>query len=424
MLIDLSPLRVSRDYRLLFFGQLVSFFGSMMTFIVVPWQMYQLTESSAMVGYIYLAEFVPMFVLAFVGGALADYFEKRLLLRVTEFGQALTSAVLLVNSLLDQPQVWVLFVCVALHAGLAAIQRPAFESFIQKVVPADLMPAVMALNSIRWSIGAIVSLSVGGLVAVTLGPSFAYGLDLVTFVATIYAVYAVQAVPPPENAERPSWDGIKKAWRYAFSRQELLGTYFIDIAAMFFAMPQALYPALAVYFGEQYVGFFPAAIAAGAFVASVTSGWTKNIHRHGLMVTAAAALWGVAITLFGLSDSIVLALSFLFAAGFFDMVSGIFRGAIWNQTIPNYLRGRLASIEMISYLTGPMLGSAKMGLVAERFGVRTALISGGVLCVVSVAGAALFLPRFLKYDGRDGVKQKEIEEAQRAELGRVSEAEF
>ncbi len=424
MLLDLSPLRVSRDYRLLFFGQLVSFFGSMMTFIVVPWQMYQLTESSAMVGYIYRAEFVPMFILAFVGGALADYFEKRRLLRLTEFGQAFTSAVLLLNSLLPQPQVWVLFVSVALHAGLAAIQRPAFESFIQKVVPADLMPAVMALNSIRWGIGAIVSLSVGGVVAVTLGPSFAYGFDLVTFVATIYAVYAVQAVPPPENAERPSWEGIKKAWRYAFSRQELLGTYFIDIAAMFFAMPQALYPALAVYFGEQYVGFFPAAIAAGALTASVTSGWTKNIHRHGSMVTGAAVLWGVAIVFFGLSDSVVLALAFLFAAGFFDMISGIFRGAIWNQTIPNYLRGRLASIEMISYLTGPMLGSAKMGIVAEKFGVKTALVSGGVLCVATVVGASLFLPKFLKYDGREGVKQKEIEEAERAELLRVSEAEF
>src|SRR5688572_9744658 len=286
------------------------------------------------------------------------------------------------------------------------------------------MPAVMALNSIRWSIGAIVSLSVGGVVAVTLGPSFAYGFDLVTFAATIYAVYAVQAVPPPENAERPSWAGIKKAWRYAFSRQELLGTYFIDIAAMFFAMPQALYPALAVYFGERYVGFFPAAIAAGALTASITSGWTKNIHRHGLMVTGAAVLWGVAIVFFGLSDSILLALMFLFAAGFFDMISGIFRGAIWNQTIPNYLRGRLASIEMISYLTGPMLGSAKMGIVAETFGVKTALISGGVLCVASVAGAALFLPKFLTYDGREGVKQKEIEEAERSELLRVSEAEF
>jgi MFS family permease len=424
MFLDLSPLRVSRDYRLLFFGQLVSFFGSMMTFIVVPWQMYQLTQSSAMVGYIYLAEFVPMVILAFVGGALADFFDKRRLLRLTEFGQALASTVLLVNSLLPNPQVWILFLCVAMHAGLAAIQRPAFESFIQKVIPPELMSAVMALNSIRWSVGAIVSPAIAGIIAVSLGPSIAYALDLVTFAATIYAVYAVSAVPSPENAERPSWQGIKKAWKYAFSRQELLGTYFIDIAAMFFAMPQALYPALAVFYGEKYVGFFPAAIAAGALIASLTSGWTKNIHRHGVMVTAAAVLWGVAIILFGLTDSIVLALLFLGAAGFFDMISGIFRGAIWNQTIPNYLRGRLASIEMISYLTGPMLGSAKMGIVAEGFGVKTALVSGGILCVASVLGAALFLPKFFTYDGREGVKQKDREEAERAEMLRVSESEF
>jgi MFS family permease len=424
MFLDLSPLRVSRDYRLLFFGQLVSFFGSMMTFIVVPWQMYQLTQSSAMVGYIYLAEFVPMVILAFVGGALADFFDKRRLLRLTEFGQALASTMLLVNSLLPNPQVWILFLCVAMHAGLAAIQRPAFESFIQKVIPPELMSAVMALNSIRWSVGAIVSPAIAGIIAVSLGPSIAYALDLVTFAATIYAVYAVSAVPSPENAERPSWQGVKKAWKYAFSRQELLGTYFIDIAAMFFAMPQALYPALAVFYGEKYVGFFPAAIAAGALFASLTSGWTKNIHRHGVMVTAAAVLWGVAIILFGLTDSIVLALLFLGAAGFFDMISGIFRGAIWNQTIPNYLRGRLASIEMISYLTGPMLGSAKMGIVAESFGVKTALLSGGILCVASVLGAALFLPKFFTYDGREGVKQKDREEAERAEMLRVSESEF
>ena len=183
MLLDLSPLRVSRDYRLLFFGQLISFFGSMMTFIVVPWQMYELTGSSAMVGYIYLAEFVPMVILAFIGGALADYFDKRRLLRLTEFGQGLASVMLLANSLLASPRVWVLFLCVAVHAGLAAVQRPAFESFIQKVIPPELMSAVMALNSIRWSVGAIVSPAIAGIIAVNLGPSIAYALDLVTFAA-------------------------------------------------------------------------------------------------------------------------------------------------------------------------------------------------------------------------------------------------
>ena len=423
MFIDLSPLKASRDYRLLFFGQLVSFFGSMMTFIVVPWQMYQLTRSSAMVGYISLAEFVPMFCLAFLGGALADYIDKRKLLRITEIGQTCLTAVLVVNALLPRPFVSVLFVVIALHAGLAALQRPAFESFIQKVIPAEMMAAVMALNSVRFSVGMIVGPAVAGVIATELSPTVAYSIDLVTFTASLIAVFMIRFVPPPENAERPSLDGVKKGIKYAFSRQELVGTYFIDIAAMFFAFPQALYPALAAIYGNEYVGFFPAAIAAGALVASLTSGWTKNVQRHGLMVILAALLWGVGILLFGLSTSLVPALFFLGSAGFFDMLSGVFRGAIWNQTIPNYLRGRLASIEMISYLTGPMLGSAKMGIVAEYTSVRFALVTGGAACIIAVAGTAMFLPKFFAYDGREGIRQREIEEAERAEASKLSAGE-
>src|SRR5687768_5299483 len=189
MFIDLSPLRSSRDYRLLFIGQLVSFFGSMMTFILVPWQMYQLTQSSAMVGYIALAEFVPMFTLAFVGGALADYVDKRMMLRVTEIGQTILTAILLLNSLLPQPMVSVLFITVALHAGLAALQRPAYESFIQKVIPVEMMSAVMALNSVRFNIGMIVGPAIAGIIATQFSPTIAYGIDLVTFAASLIAVF-------------------------------------------------------------------------------------------------------------------------------------------------------------------------------------------------------------------------------------------
>jgi MFS family permease len=435
MLLDLSPLKASRDYRLLFFGQLVSFFGSMMSFIVVPWQMYQLTHSNAMVGYISIAEFVPMFTLAFVGGALADFLDKRKMLRFTEIGQTIVTTILLVNSLLPAPRIWVLFVAVALHAGLAALQRPAFESFIQKVIPSEMMSAVMALNSIRFSVGMILGPAIAGIIATQFTPSWAYFIDLVTFAASLAAVFMIRFVPPPENADRPSIAGVASAWKYAFRRQELLGTYFIDIAAMFFAFPQALYPALAVVYGPSYIGLFPGAIAFGALLGSVTSGWTKNVERHGVMVIVAAVLWGIAILFFGLANSIVPALAFLAAAGFFDMISGIFRGAIWNQTIPNYLRGRMASIEMISYLTGPYLGNAKMGLVAEYYGVRSALISGGVLCVVAVILTALFLPKFFRYDGRMGRKRRESEESLRErgfdtlritqeELARVSQSEF
>jgi predicted MFS family arabinose efflux permease len=310
--------------------------------------------------------------------------------------------------------VWALFVIIGLHAGLAALQRPAFESFIQKVIPPEMMAAVSALNSIRFQIGMIVGPAVAGVIATQWSPTVAYSIDLVTFAASLIAVFMIRFVPPPDNAERPSFAGVKRGIRYAFSRQELLGTYFIDIAAMFFAFPFALYPAMASIYGEQYVGFFPAAIAIGALAASLTSGWARNVHRHGLMVIISAVLWGVGIVLFGLANSIWPALFFLATAGFWDMVSGIFRGAIWNQTIPNYLRGRLASIEMISYLTGPMLGSAKMGLVAEYTSVKFALVSGGGLCIAAVLATAMFLPKFASYDGREGIKQREIEEAERA----------
>lgn len=415
MLLDLSPLRASRDYRLLFFGQLISFFGSMMTFIVVLVQMYQLTGSNAMVGYVSIAEFVPMLTLAFVGGALADFLDKRKMLRLTEIGQSLVTAILLVNALLPSPHVWVIFVAVALHAAFAALQRPAFESFIQKVVPAEMMSSVMALNSIRFSIGMIIGPAIAGVIANQFDPSLAYIIDLVTFAASLIAVFLIRSVPPPENADRPSFAGVWNSLKYAVSRQELLGTYFIDIAAMFFAFPQALYPALGEIYGPSYVGLFPGAIALGALVASVTSGWTRSVERHGVMVIAAAVLWGVAILFFGLANSIWPALFFLAMAGFFDMISGVFRGSIWNQTIPNFRRGRMAGIEMVSYLTGPYLGNAKMGLVAEYYGVKTALVSGGALCVVAVGLMALFLPKFWNYNGQEGRTRREFEETLRGQ---------
>lgn len=219
MLLDLSPLRASRDYRLLFFGQLVSFFGSMMTFIVVPWQMYQLTQSNAMVGYIALAEFVPMFCLAFVGGALADYVDKRRVLRFTEVGQTLLTGVLVLNSLLPTPSIAVLFVVVALHAGLAALQRPAFESFIQKVIPPEMMSAVMALNSVRFHIGMIVGPAIAGIIATQFAPVDAYLIDFATFAASLVAVFRLKFVPPPDNADRPSFSAILRAVKYAFCRR-------------------------------------------------------------------------------------------------------------------------------------------------------------------------------------------------------------
>ncbi|MEZ5344146.1 MAG: MFS transporter [Pyrinomonadaceae bacterium] len=408
--VDITPLKISRDYRLLFFGQLISFFGSMMTFVVIPVQMYQLTESNFMVGMLYAVEFVPMLLLSFIGGALADAVDRRMMLRATEIGQTVVTAILLINALLPNPQIWILFVGVGIHAGLAALQRPSFEALIQQIMPAELMSAVSALNAIRFSIGFIVSPAIAGLIIVQFGAKIAYTIDLFTFIGSLIAVWMISAVPAIEDADKPGLRSIIQGFKYAWSRQELLGTYIIDINVMFFAMPMALFPALATKFGESSVGLFYSATGLGPLIASLTSGWTHRINRHGLFVVLAAGLWGVAIIFFGLAESLWLSLGFLTLAFFFDMISGIFRGTIWNQTIPGRLRGRLAGIEMISYLTGPMLGNAKTGILASYFGIKYALVAGGIASVVGTIVLAFFLPKFLTYDGREGVRIKELDE--------------
>ncbi len=193
MIIDITPLKISRDYRLLFFGQLISFFGTMMTFIVVPVQMYQLTKSNLYVGLIGAAEFVPMFFLAFIGGALADAVDRRKMLRLTEIGQLITTLILLGNALLPNPQVWVLFLAVAIHAGLAGLQRPSFEALIPKIVPLEHMSAVAALNAIRFEVGFIISPILGGFIIAKYGASVAYLIDAVTFIASLIAVWMIRA---------------------------------------------------------------------------------------------------------------------------------------------------------------------------------------------------------------------------------------
>lgn len=411
--IDFTPLKVSRDFRLLLVGQSVSFFGSMMSFVVLPWQTYQLTRSSLVVGLLGVAEFVPILLMAFVGGALADYVDRRRMVRLTELLLAVGSLVLIFNGLLPQPKVWVLFVCAAVFAALNGLQRPSLEALIPRLVPPEILPAASALNSLVRNIGYVAGPALGGVLAATKGASVAYALDFVTFVISLVALWRMRAVPPPPDALRPSLRSILEGLRYARSRPELMGTYLIDINAMFFGMPMALFPAIAAGFGGASVGLLYSAPALGALCATLTSGWTARVRRHGLAVALAATVWGLAIICFGLADRLWLALLFLILAGAADMVSGLFRMTIWNQTIPDHLRGRLAGIEMVSYTTGPLLGNAESGLVASLFSVRASILSGGFLCVVGTGLLSLALPAFLRYDEREGRARKAEEEAAR-----------
>ena len=414
MLLDITPLRISRDYRLLFFGQLVSAFGTAMSFVVVPVQVYQLTGSTLLVGLLSAAEFALILLMAFVGGACADFIDKRRMLRLTEIGQTLVTATLVFNATLGNPRVWLLFVCAALHAGLSALQRPSFESMLQKIVPLELMASVSALNALRWNVTTILGPSVAGIVLASYGASIAYTVDLVTFTASLCAVFLIRAVPAPTQIEeRPTLKSVAEGLHYAWKRKDILGTYLIDMNAMFFGMPAALFPAMATTFGVGTVGFFYAAPSVGALIATLTSGWAKKVNRHGLIVAVAAALWGVAIIFFGLAHNVYVALFFLALAGGLDMISAVFRMTIWSQTIPHYLRGRLAGLEMISYTSGPKLGDVEAGIVATLTSVRTSIVSGGILCVVGSAVISLLLPEFIRYHGAAGIKQKELEEAMR-----------
>ena len=411
---DLTPLRASRDFRLLFAGRAVSFFGSMMTFVALPWQMFQLTKSNFAVGMLGVAEFAPVFVMAFVGGALADAVDRRRMVRLTEALIAADTVAIILNSLLAQPRVWVLYLCTALFAALNGLQRPSLDALVPRLVGAEQIPAAMALRSLSGTIGMIGGPALGGLLVTTLGPAATYSIDLATFAASLVALWMMRAVPPPPDAGGPSLRSIAEGLRYARRRPELLGTYLVDINAMFFGMPMALFPAIAEGFGGSSVGLLYAAPAAGAFCVTLTSGWTKRVERHGLAVALAAASWGLAIIAFGFAPTLSWALLCLALAGASDMVSGLFRSIIWNQTIPDHLRGRLAGIEMVSYTTGPLLGNAESGVVAGFFGVRASVVSGGIFCVAGTALLSLLLPSFIGYKGREGLEHKRAEEAARA----------
>ncbi len=399
--VDVTPLRRHRDFRLLFIGRFVSFFGSMITVVAFPYQVYQLTHSVLLVGLLGVLEFAAILAVAFVGGALADARDRRSMVLLSEVALMVCSLLLAGNAAIPQPQVWLLFVVATAWGALDAIQRPSLDAMLPRLVAKDELAAAAALGSIRGTLGQVLGPALGGVLVAALGLSFTYMVDVATFVVGLACLWLMKAVPPPVGAERPSLRRVLEGLRYARSRQELLGTYFIDMIAMFFGMPMALFPAIAQGLGgPKVLGLLYAAPALGSFAFSATSGWTNRIHRHGMGVAVSAVVWGLAIIGFGFATSLWLAVLFLAIAGAADMMSGVFRSVIWNQTIPDSLRGRLASIEMLSWSSGPALGNFEAGAVASIFNVRISIVSGGVLCVIGCVLCTLALPAFRAYDAR------------------------
>ncbi|MFE7627055.1 MFS transporter [Streptomyces sp. NPDC057509] len=399
LLPDLSPWRSSADFRLLWVQGIVTYFGSFMALIALPLQIKDLTGSPLAVGAMGAVELVPLVICGLYGGALADAADRRKIILATEAGLGLLALILLVNAALPDPLLWPLYVVAGGVSALAGLQRPALDSLMARIVPHEQLPAAAALNALRWQAGAIMGPALAGLVVAYAGHATAYSVTVVTFAASVLMCRRLAPAPPAEKGQKPSLRGIVEGARYAWSRPVLLGTYAIDMTAMFFAFPNTIFPFLADELDADWsLGLMYAAGSVGSLVLGLTSGWTSRVRRHGLFVVCGAAVWGMAIAAAGWFGNVWLVLVCLGFAGAGDMLSGLGRSTIWNQTIPEELRGRLAGIEVLSYSVGPQLGQVRAGGMAGWTGTRPAIWTGGVACVASVALLAAALPKLLTYD--------------------------
>ena len=416
---DTSPLRGpgARAFRSVFASRTVVYLGSQAAEVALLVQAKELTGSPLVVGTLGLAELVPLVVFGLYGGVLADRFDRRALMRWCEPGLAACGVLLLLNALLPHPLLWPLYLVAALMMALASLQRPAFEAATPRIVPRAQLTAAAAMLSLSTNASVLLGSSVGGVLAVTPGPWLVYALDAAGF--TVSFVLLSRGVPPLPSAPSSSDGGalddqdqqsevsngpllreILTGLRYAVSRKDLLGSYLADLAAMIFAYPNALLPFLAVSLHAPWsTGLMFAAPSAGAFVVSATSGWMPRVRRHGLAIAFSAAGWGLAMALVGVAPSVWVALAFLAVAGGADECSGVFRDAMWKQSIPDHLRGRMAGIELLSYAAGPPAGQLRSGAVAAVTGPRFSLTSGGLACVAAVAGVVIALPAFRRYTG-------------------------
>ena len=418
--VDLTPLRKYPDFKNLWLSGLITYLGSMVTYVALPFQIKELTNSYIAVGAMGAVQLIPLIIFGLYGGVLADRVDRKKMIITTEFVLMLMVLTLVVNSRLEKPHLIWLYVVAGCFSALDGLQRPSADAILPRLVGHDDLPAASALMSLRWQFGVIVGPSIAGILLAPSGSSTAYLVDIATFIISITLLLRVRSVAPIPTSDADSMSTISSLFegiKYAASRKDLLGTYIVDLCAMFFAMPNALFPFWADQMHARWaLGLFYAAGTIGSIIVTLTSGWIKNYPHHGFAVMVAAIGWGAAITLAGATHSLFLIIFFLAMAGASDMVSALFRGAIWNQSIPDHLRGRLAGIELLSYSVGPLGGQMRAGGVAAWTNLRTSVVSGGLLCVGFVVLAGSALPKFRKYDVRTNefaVEQRKIRLADR-----------
>jgi MFS family permease len=395
--VDTTPLKESRDFRLLFTGQLISMLGNQLTVVAIPFQVYSMTHSSLQVGAISLAQLIPFLIGALSAGPVGDSVDKRRIMIWTAAACVLTSAGMAVNAALAHPSLAVLYVVSALAAGFMGFNNTARMAAIPGMVERRHLPAAAAINQVVMQVGVIVGPALSGLL-LGIGLRLVYSLDALSFVVALVASLMLAPIPPHEGAGRLSpWESTKEGLRYLRSRQALQGVYIIDINAMVFGLPRALFPAMAesVFGGGTItLGFLYAAPGVGALIGAVTTGWVANLRRQGWAVILAVSVWGAAIVVFGLVDTLWVALVMLAIAGWADVISAVLRNTILQTTIPERFRSRMSSIQMAVVQGGPRLGDMESGAVATLTSIEFSVISGGVACIVGAVVIAFLLPTF------------------------------
>jgi MFS family permease len=394
---DFTPLTVSRDFRWLLGGQLVSILGTQLTSVAVPYQVYQMTRSSLDVGLVSLAQLVPLIVGSLLGGSLVDSVDRRRLLAIVETLGALMTAGLALNADLLHA-LWPLFVFPAATAALGGIDSSARNAMVPGLVGLRLVPSANALFQSLFQMGGIVGPAVAGLLLAGAGVRFVYWLNVVSFLCSVACVLLMSRQPAPAGGTgRPGWRSVAEGLRFVRRSQQVQGAYLIDVNAMVFGLPRALFPAMAATTfggGAATVGFLYAAPGVGALIGAVTTGWVGRIRRQGRAVIIAVIAWGAAITGFGLVPWLWAALPLLAIAGWADVISAVFRNTIIQFAGPDELRGRLMGVQIAVVAGGPRVGDLEAGAVANAFGITTSVVSGGLACIVGALVVARLLPGF------------------------------
>ena len=384
MFIDLTVLKVNREYRKLFLGQTVSYIGSMMTYVAIPYQVYDLTKSSFLVGLVSTIQLIPLLVFALYGGVLADSVPRLKLLIRSEIGLFLVALLFMTNSLMTNPSIWLLFVLAAISSALIGLHRPAMDAIVPQLVSKEHLNTVSALGSLRYAVGAVAGPALAGILISQVGVAITYLIDAVSF---LMSVFFLQQMLPVESVKNESTTGIaaiKEGFHYAAKQPVILGTYLVDIIAMLLAFPMALFPQIVDELNQKsQIGYLYAAIPLGAGFVSIFSKPLDKVKRQGAGVILAAIFWGIFVAAMAFGPNVYWMAAALFLAGAADSVSAIFRGTIWNEVIPSAIRGRLGSLNVLSYMIGPLIGNMRAGTLASATSTFTSVFSGGVLCAVA-----------------------------------------